>query len=168
MSTFFDLKMAHSYKMSGISGRRYCFYKGKPVEVTDTEDIQKFRAHSDLFFECDEDGNQVSIESQNKGAKTFVTFRPNIANRDEVIKKGNEQAMEQRKAGVDVNKLLEEAGKDAINKGNDTNAGKKVKQPKQVKQEKKEKNPLECELCGYVAKDLDDLREHLDKHSEED
>ncbi|MDF2615354.1 MAG: hypothetical protein K0Q47_9 [Sedimentibacter sp.] len=161
--TYFDLKSAHSYKMSGLSGRRYCFYKGKPVEVTDEEDANKFRAHTDLFFECDESGKPIATNAQHNNAKTFVTFRKHIADRDEVIEESNKQAMEQRKAGVDVNAILEEASKDAIKSESST---KNV--TKKSKVAKKDKNPLECELCGYVAKDQEDLKAHLDQHSEED
>jgi rubrerythrin len=164
--TYFNLKTAHSYKMSGLSGRRYCFYKDKPVEVTDTEDADKFRMHSDLFYECASDGSPIISETTHKSAKTFVTFRQSIANRDETIEESNKQAEEQRKSGIDINVLLDEANKD-VNE-NTASTSKIVKQAKQTKQAKKEKNPLECELCGYIAKDLDDLREHLDKHGEED
>jgi len=160
---YFDLISAHSYKMSGFSGTRYCFYKGKPVEI-DASDAEKFRMHKDIFFECDENGQALTAASNPGGAKTFVTFRPNIANRDVKIEEDNKQAMEQRKAGVDVNELLKEVNKDASDKKPDVGDG-KAKKEKKVKVAK---NPLECELCGYIAKDTEDLRLHLDKHSEED
>ena len=161
MKTYFDLISTHSYNMSGPSRRRYCFVKGKPALVEDKEEIGKFRMHTDLFFECDQLGNKLIEEKVQNKAKTFVQFRPEIANREEAIKESNEKVEEERKNNLDVNELLEQIAKDVSSEV----SGLVVKK---TKKEKKVKNVLECDLCGYIAKNQNDLKDHLDKHSEED
>jgi len=191
MATYFDLLTAHSYKITGLSSRRYAFYKGKPVYVTDEQDASKFRAYPELFYECDEEGNAVINDSDKKAARTIVTFRPHIANRDEVIEKSAIEAEAKRKAGVNVGALLEEVQKDITDKNPsdedkkdntdgapsvpvtaNTDADKtEIVGGSGVKKQKKakvEKDPLVCELCGYKAKDLEDLKAHIDQHDEED
>ena len=157
--TYFDLVSTRSYKMSGPSTKRYVFVKGKPVEVTDLSDIAKFRMHTDLFFECDKNGNAVMLSNNNATAKSFVKFRPDIVDRDEIIKEANAKAEAERKT-VDVNSILEEASKDVVNNF--------ARPLMKTKKEKKVKNVLECDSCGFIAKDQNDLKDHLDKHSEED
>lgn len=156
---YFDLKETRSYKMSGLSGRRYVFYKGKPVEVIDLEDISKFRMHKDLFIECDKDGNPINNAPQVLNSKSFVKFKAFIANRDEIIEQSNKQAESERQNSVNVNELINQVNKDVESN---------QKQFAKKKLEKKVKNALECDLCGYIAKDQLDLKSHLDKHSEED
>ena len=181
MSKFFDLVSMRSYKQTGISGLRYVFYKGKPVNVIDETDIDKLRMHKDIFFECDEFGAPIIKEVDTEGVKSYTRFRAAIANRDELFAEADKIAKEKRKNGIDVDSLLKEAEVDTIDKHSDADADDKhtdeiiekvleggaiLKTPKKIT--KKPKNPLECEQCGYISKDMNDLKDHLEKHDEED
>ena len=163
--TFFDLISTRSYKMSGPSTKRYVFVKGKPVSVEIPSDISKFRCHTDIFFECDIDGAAIAApENSNKIAKSFIKFNPTVANKlQDMVEKINEEskanAIKEREE-INVDSILKEAEEDS-NKNYS-------RQLKIIKKEKKVKNVLECELCGYESKDKTDLKDHLDKHSEED
>lgn len=171
MELYFDLKDMRSYKVSGYSGKRYAFYKGKPVLVTDPSDIRKFTDHSDIFLQCTKDGKAVTTTEVPKNSKQFVKFKANL----QAIVDQAEKAAKEKRQDINVNELLKLAEEDSkefkkseevkveINKG-ETQKKELIKKSKPIKK----KNPLECELCGQVFKSKKELEKHLEDHEDED
>lgn len=181
MELYFDLKEMRSYKVTGYSGKRYAFYKGKPVLVTDVSDIKKFTDHSDIFLQCTKDGKAVVNNEVPKNSKQFVKFKANL----QAIVDQAEKAAEEKRQDINVNELLKLAEEDSKDFKNSEEGTEKAEETEEVKVETskeethkkelikkskpiKKKNPLECELCNQVFKSKKELEKHLEDHEDED
>lgn len=161
MKTYFDLLDMRSYKTSGFSGTRYAFYKGKPVLVEKEEDIRKFRGHTDIFFECDENGDKLVVKAPEVTAKKYVKYNANLAKLVEEMENTQKETKEvpvkkSKREKTEIDKLLKEAE-------SDLKASKRPKAASKIK-----KNELECEHCEQVFKTKKELDKHLDDHKDED
>jgi len=75
---FFDLKYMHTYRtvgVGGMNGNRYHFVKGKPVQVTDPSDINKFRGDSNVFLELDDNMKPVVPAHELNRQRSVKRFR---------------------------------------------------------------------------------------------
>lgn len=185
---YFDLKNQRSYRTAGATGKLYLFKKGTPTPVSSMDDILKFKGHKDIFIVVDKEGNQIVDHAPTQSVpKSYSSFKKSSLPKDpeDLLADAFKQAVEKRKEGVDVNKLLEEAKNDLSKDDKvseklmdmeqnsveieDEQEELKLQSPeKSVTKIKKSKSDTECELCSRKFKTKKELDKHLEDHEDED
>jgi hypothetical protein len=179
----FDLKEVRGYGIRTKNGF-YQFKKGTPLEVTNQEDIDRFKNETALV-EVDQNGNKLAAkDATTVTSRAYRRFREaNVLFQEEaedVLAKAYTEAVQKREQeGVDVNKLLEAVNQDTIKKEEvpvelqtpvdevkvETSYERKEIHKKVSKQKKKAN---ECDKCGRSFKNKAELEEHLLDHEDEE
>lgn len=190
---YFDLKEVRSLALR-THNNSYHFKKGIPLEVTNAEDVDRFRNETPLF-ETDENG--VALVNVNKGTITSRGFRKfkseNAIDAEEVLKDVYAEAVAARESKpVDVNALLNEVNEELNAAKVSTEEVSSEEVPSEEKQEnnelpegeqlenlqvevvqeapkkKKKKASNECGKCSRVFDSKAELELHLEDHDAEE